>query len=100
MSLPDGSSPIELPPSARLVFTSGSPLGHPYHTDRTSGVRTMAMSRVLGGLRIQPRCWMKPSLAEARKVSSAESGEAMAMPTVSVHNQGTHTQDGDAVTVI
>jgi phosphate transport system ATP-binding protein len=35
-----------------------------------------------------------------RKVSSAESGEAMAMPTVSVHNRGTHTQGGEAVTAI
>jgi phosphate transport system ATP-binding protein len=41
----------------------------------------------------------KPSLAEARKVSSAESGEVMAMPTVSVHRD-THTQDGEAVTVM
>src|SRR3954465_13698830 len=43
---------------------------------------------------------MKPSLAEARKVSSAESGEAVAMPTVSVHNRDTRTQGGEAVTVI
>src|SRR5882724_9671222 len=86
---------------ARPLFTSGSPTGHPYHTGRSGGVPTMAICGRLGGpwggtlgeALVHPRCWVDADRSRKVNVSSAEQGEAMATPTVSIRPHDVRVND-------
>ena len=76
-------------PGARLLFTLGSPTGHPYHTGRSVGVPTMAIqgSAWRASRSSRDAGWTTPVAPRKVDVSSAEQGEAMAMPTLSMRPQ-------------
>src|SRR5262245_9808703 len=92
-SLPRKQGRYRPPPRPRPLFTLGSPSGHPYHTEQSGGVRTIVMSRGYGGYP-DPAATPDGNRHSRRVpiVSPSESGEHMAMPTVTVHPEDVGTR--------